>query len=591
MSHVGEHRGEGGVRGVSKGPLIVIVLVVLLVAAVLGWFQLRERIDKQAEQAAGMCVEGESVLYVTAEPDIAPVVETLAKKFSDTDPVIRDRCVRVEVASAQARAVGNALSAGPDEPWDDGSLGPRPNLWIPGGSAALEALERPDIVAGEPESIAATPIVLAVPRVVAAALSERPTGWHDLPALQSTPTSLEDRGLPGWGSLRLALPIGPDSAPTGMAVQAVAAAVAGAQAGPVTAEQVDSGAIRTAVTTLARNAPAREPTDTTTADSLTDMIEHAEDAGAAVHAVPATEQQIYHTLSEDEFARVDAFLPSGATPVADHPAAIITDSDETQSRAAAQLVEFLGAPENAQLIADAGFRVPGTTLPTDTSLEFSDLGTPLVPADRQAAEELDHIVTNPIADRATTILLDESRSMADQEGADTRLGNTTSALAAHIGETPDTSSVGLWVYSQDLGDDTPYRAAVRTGPLSEDDRRQALTDALDAAQPATGSWTYASLTAAYQDAVENYVPGRTNSILLITDGVDDQEGSTRTELLSAIAEASDDSTPVQVDVITIGENPNASTFGAVAERTGGTVRGVDSSDGPALAEAITELAS
>ncbi|NLE80782.1 MAG: VWA domain-containing protein [Rhodococcus sp.] len=587
---MGEHRGAGGVRGVSKGPLIVLVLVALLVAVVFGWFQLRERIDKQADQAAGMCVEGESVLHVTAEPDIAPVVETLAQKFSDTDPVIRDRCVRVEVASAQARAVVGALNADSGEQWDD-SVGPRPNLWIPGGSSALTELEQPDVVAGEPHSIAVTPIVLAVPRVVAAALSAEPTGWQDLPALQSTPTSLEDRGLPGWGSLRLALPIGPDSAPTGMAVQAVAAAVAGAPTGPVTPEQLDTASVRTAVATLSRNAPVLEPSDITTSDSLTGMIEHAEDADATVHAVPATEQQIYRTLHDDEFARVDTFLPSGATPVADYPAAILTGSDETQSRAAAQLVEFLGTPDNAQLFADAGFRVPGTTLPTDTPLEFPDLGTPLVPADRPTATDLEHIVTSPIEDRATTILLDESQSMADQEGADTRLGNTTAALAAQIEKTPDTSSLGLWEYSQDLGEDAPYLATVSTGPLGENDRRQALTEALDAAEPATGSWTYSSLAAAYQTAVDNYVPGRTNSILLITDGVDDQEGSTRAELLSAIAEASDESTPVQIDVITIGENQTASTFGAVAERTGGTVRNVDSSDGPALTEAITEFSS
>lgn len=587
---MGEHRGDGGIRGISKGPVIIVGLVVLMVLAVLGWFQLRDRIENQGAQAADRCVEGESVLHVTADPAIAPTVTDLAAQYTAGTPVVRDRCVRVEVASAPSQAVGAALSAEPTVPWNQ-QLGPRPNLWIPKSTATLEALGRPDIVSGEPRSIATSPIVLAVPRAVHAALSATPTGWQDLPALQSMPTSLEERGMPGWGDLGLALPIGIDSASTGMAVQAVAAAVSDTPAGPVTAEQLDSGNVRAAVTELSRAAPPREPDNVTTADTLADLVAHTEEADAAVHAVPTTEQQIFRMLADDPTVRVSAFLPAGATPIADHPAATIAGSDETQSRAAAQLVEFVTEPKHAEAFVDAGFRVPGTTPPADSSFDFVDIGTALAPADRRTMQALEGIVASPVPDGATTILLDESRSMSTEEGAETRLTNTAAALTAYIEKTPDTSDLGLWEYSQNLGGAAPYRIAVPTGPLSENNRRQALTDALTAAQPATGSWTYVSLAAAYEYAVENHVPGHPNSILLITDGADDQEASTRAELLSAIGEAANQDAPVRINVITIGENPAADTFRAVADRTGGTVVNVASSDGPALGEAIAKLSS
>lgn len=584
---MGQHRGEGGIRGISKGPVIVVGLVVLLVLAVIGWFQLRERIDSQGEQAAGACVEGDAVLHVTADPDIAPTVDELAAAYTDTEPVVRDHCVRVEVTSKATGAVGAALSGDPAAPWDENGLGPRPDLWIPDSSAALEQLGRPGVVSGEPRSVASSPVVLAVPRDVSAALSAAPTGWQDLPALQSTPTSLQDRGLPGWGNLRLALPIGADSSATGMAVHAVAAAVAGGE--PLTAEQLSTGPVRAAVTQLSRDAPPRPSSDSTTSDAVAEMIEEADEADAKIHAVPSTEQQVFATLRENPRARITAFAPSGPTPVADHPAAIIDGTDETRARAASELVEFLRSPQQGQSFADAGFQVAGASAPADSPIDVTEVETPLAPSDAATAAALNQIVESPVPDRATTVLLDESRSMGATEGSGTRLANTASAIGRHIESMSDSSNFGLWVYSQNLDGSAPYRTVVPTGPLSDGDRRQKLTDELADVEAGTGSWTYASLAAAYEDAVTNYVPGRTNSVLLINDGADDQPNSTRAELLAAIAEASDSNAPVQIDVISIGDNPAESTLQAASDRTGGTLITVDSTDGPALDEAIERL--
>ncbi len=121
-------------------------------------------------------------------------------------------------------------------------------------------------------------------------------------------------------------------------------------------------------------------------------------------------------------------------------------------------------------------------------------------------------------------------------------------------------------------------------------RRQALDARLAKATPATGSSTYTSLEAAYKSAVDGYTPGRTNSVLLVTDGAND-DSVARADLLSAIAAASSTSKPVRIDVVTIGENPDLNTLQALADRTGGSLEKVTSSDGAALPTAISKLLS
>lgn len=595
---MGQHRGESRARGISKGPLIVLGLVVVLVLGVLGWIQLRDRINDQGVAAAGACVEGESVLAVAADPDIAPQLQTLADKYTATAPVIRDQCVSVTVTAVASDTVRNALSAGPDGPWDAAAFGPRPALWIPSSSHSVKQVSATGVISGEARPLATSPVVLAVRTAFANAPGTAALDWKDLPSLQTGRDSLATLGLPGWGSLGLALPVGAGAESTEMAVEAVAAAVTGSSTGPVTEEQARSMPVTSALTDLALGYEASTGTKpATTREALTALAEQGDPATSAIHAVATTEQQVYQALRDAPGADITATMPKGPTPVADHPAAVLAGPsvDETQSRAAAQFAEFVRRPEQAQVLADAGFRVEGLARPDDTTLAFPGFESTLVPADAAAAAELMQVIRNPISPRTSTILLDVSSSMSEREGTATRLANTTAALAAHVNRSPDSSNLGLWEYSTTLDGSRPYTTVVATGPLSaggftEGTRRQALDARLAKATSATGSSTYTSLEAAYKSAVDGYTPGRTNSVLLVTDGAND-DSVARADLLSAVAAASSTSKPVRIDVVTIGENPDLNTLQALADRTGGSLEKVASSDGAALPTAISKLLS
>ncbi|MBF6371302.1 hypothetical protein IU469_37260, partial [Nocardia puris] len=80
---------------------------------------------------------------------------------------------------------------------------------------------------------------------------------------------------------------------------------------------------------------------------------------------------------------------------------------------------------------------------------------------------------------------------------------------------------------------------------------------------------YPTLLAAYRQAVQNHQAGRTNTVLLVTDGPDDDSAVTGPQLLADLAAAADPARPVRIDVIVVGGAGSVSLHSA-AERYGGT---------------------
>ncbi len=567
---MGEHRNTGRGRSIAAGPVIVVITIAVLVAAVFGWFQLRDRIFDQGVEAADTCVEGSAVLTVAADPDISGPVEQLAARFNDTAPVVRDHCVTVQVRATSSDAVRTALNAGIDN-WDIEALGARPGLWIPQSSGDVEAVTDRGAVDGTPRPLATSPVVLAVPSAVADALTT--VSWADLVRLQRDPQSL---GLGEWGALRLALPTGSDSGATTLAVAAIAAGVRGDPTTALTLEQVSSRELISAVSELALTDTGASATSASTTYDALAALENAPGPDGPVHAVPVTEQQLASTDS----STLTAVEPQGPAPVADHPAAVLS-GDETSTRAAAAFVDFVRQPDGAQLLTDAGFGV-GETVNADA------VTAPSGPV----ADALLAVLRNPVLPRRATVLLDVSESMGTAEGSATRLQNTVRALDEQFQRVPDSTELGLWSFSEDLDNSLPFRVDVPTGPMTvpvgATPRRAALSTTAAALTPATGSFTYASVLVAYLDAVAGYVPGRVNSVVLITDGPDDSSLSME-DLLTDLTAAADPARPVAVNIVQIGDNPDVSSFDDIAARTGGTVEAVSTSDSPDLIDRLGKL--
>jgi Tfp pilus assembly protein PilX len=389
---VSRHRDGAARRRMSRGPVIAVVLVVAVVLAIFGWFGLRDRIDAQRVSAADSCVSGQSTLEVAANSSIAPALTELAERYTAKNTVIRDHCIRVVVRAASDQRV----LAGLQGTWDNATLGAPPAAWVPldSSSSAQLAAAKPAFVTDKIRSLATSPLLLAVPRAAAQAISAANLSWADLPKLQSAADGWSRFGQPNWGALTIATPTGRDgSTAAALTTQAVAAALSGTA--PVTAEVLARPATISAIAAL-RLKPRPQPTNTASALSAMTGLSNIKDS--PFQAVPATEQQIFDVSQDPGSTPLATVQLAGATPMADFPFVGIKAPwvDDTQGRAAAAFSEFLGQPDQQKVLAAAGFRSGDAPLPAATpAVSFAPVGTVLPAPDAAAAAAVDALLTKP----------------------------------------------------------------------------------------------------------------------------------------------------------------------------------------------------
>jgi hypothetical protein len=574
----GGHRNEGGPRGVSVGVIAALVAVIVVVAAVILWRFFGSSLSHRSDVAAGRCVAGQLTVAVIADPSIADHMQGFAEKFNKSAKPVGDRCVSVQVKPADSDAVVSGFVG--DWP---AQLGERPALWIPGSSisaARLQAVTGKQTVS-DTRSLVTSPVLLAVRPELKSALQKE--NWSALPRLQSNPDSLADLNLPGWGSLRLALPIDGNSDAAFLAAEAVAS-TSGPPGAPAT-EGV--GAVRTLVDAQPKLA------DNSLTDAMNTLLRQGVPADALVHAVVTTEQQLFSRGESltDAASKLGSWLPPGAVPVADYPTALLSGSwlSEEQVSAASEFARFAHKAGQLAELAKAGFRVPDIAPPSSDVTGFEPLPATLSVGD----DELRATLAGTLATSAggsTTIMLDQS--MNTSEGGDSRFGNVVTALRQRIAALPPNSAVGLWTF-----DGTEGRTVVSSGPLDDQvdgqPRNTALTDALSGVRSTTsgGAVSFTTLRMIYDDALANYVAGQPNSILVITAGPHTDRSLDGSGLQDYIRGATDPQRPVAVNVIDFGNDSDRTTWQTVARLSGGSYQNLASSNSPELATALSTLLS
>lgn len=350
MAH---HRTDAGRRGVSRGLIFAALCVVLIVAAGLLWWQLGDRVDKQGDAAAGTCVEGKTTVSIIADPDITDALRGIAKSYNDTHPVVRDHCITVDVRPGDSRITYQGLK---DAQWDSQTLGTFPAAWVPQSSVWTTSLQvaKPGLIDGTPESLVTSPIVLAV----APAFKEKADGkldWGQLPTLVRSPNSLAQFGLTGWGTLRLAMPTGPNSDPTPLAAQAVATEVTRTQ-GQLTTSDAESTRVRSSIKVLLDASPTLD--ENTAAWAATAIAGATDAAKSPIHAVPITEAQLYILSRAGAGSQLRELVPGGTGPLADFPITHLSGDKVTTAAAdgVAEFFTYVREPEQIKKLTALGFR-------------------------------------------------------------------------------------------------------------------------------------------------------------------------------------------------------------------------------------------
>ncbi|WP_319434325.1 substrate-binding domain-containing protein [Mycobacterium sp. RTGN5] len=573
----GGHRSETGRRGVSLSVIAALVTVVVVVGAVILWRFFGDALSHRSTDAASKCLAGAVNVGVVADPSIAADVSKFAESFNAVVTPVGDRCVKMVVTAADSdRVVDGFVSSWP------GDLGERPALWIPASSnaeARLQATAGKEVVS-DARSLASSPVVLAVRPQLKDALAQQ--SWAALPGLQNNPTALDALNLPGWGSLRLALPTAGNADATYLTAEAVASASAPANA-PATAGLGAVNALVAGQPKLADN----------TADAAWKALLGAGDAaGAPVHAVATTEQQLFGRASApDAKNTVAEWLPSGPVAIADYPTVLLSGTwlSSEQVSAASEFARFMRKPEQLTALAKAGFRAEGTTPQGNDVVTFPQLGAPVSIGDESERATLAAALSSPATGSATTIMLNQA--MSADEGGKSRLANVVAALNNRIGALPPNAALGLWTFNGVEG-----KSVVPMGPLTDQidgqPRSAALTGMLAGLSPSgSGAVSFTTLRLAYGEALANFRDGQSNSMLVITQGPHSDQTLDGPGLVQFVKSVVNPAKPVAINIIDFGDDSDRATWEAVAQTSGGAYQNVATSDSPDLASAVSQLLS
>jgi hypothetical protein len=154
-------------------------------------------------------------------------------------------------------------------------------------------------------------------------------------------------------------------------------------------------------------------------------------------------------------------------------------------------------------------------------------------------------------------------------GGLTRNEVTKRAAAQGLQLFDDRWSVGTWFFSTELVGKQAWQPKVAISPLST--ARNKLNDALNDMKPKKTGDTglYDTALAAYKTVQKGWQQGRVNSVILFTDGVNENpDGLTRDKLVADLRKARDPQKPVRMVIIGIGPEVDRGELKAISDASG-----------------------
>ena len=545
----GRHRNPRPSLGVVAGLVAVVVL-----AGLAGWGGYR----LISSPSCGTRVS----ITVAAAPEIAPAVRTIAGTWSDHQSsgtcasVVVDAQDPADVAAAVAGQRGATLTG----------LGQAngkarvPDVWLPDSSSWLQRVRvvGADLVPTEAASVARSPVVLAMPQPIAAAL-----GW---PKTKITLAALLQKMTTGGGIKTGIVEPGRDAAGLSGLLAMRAAAAAGG--GP--------GAQEATVAALRALAVGRS----TVRDDLLGRFPRATDPaalGSGLSAAPLPEHAVItYNAAQPPVPLVGVFVEPAPTAL-DYPFAIMPGSRPEVAGAARELQRALTGVAYHDALAQRGLRNADGTAGKGFA---AGTGAPAGPIPATPAADPNVIqqtlstwstVTQPGRILAVMDVSGSMKTPVPTAGNATREQVLVKAATGGLSLFDDSWSLGLWVFSTKLDGNVPWRELVPIGPLSGQ-RSQALS-ALSGIQPTNGdTGLYDTTLAAYKTVQQNWDPGKVNSVILMTDGQNDNPGGlTLDGLVAELQKIVDPKRPVQVIALGIGTEVSRPELTRITQATGGGV--------------------
>ncbi|MDQ0680480.1 hypothetical protein QFZ30_003862 [Arthrobacter pascens] len=278
-------------------------------------------------------------------------------------------------------------------------------------------------------------------------------------------------------------------------------------------------------------------------------------------------------------ARLSASVPKSGAVSLNYPMVVTAGNGsraETVAEAARVLAGQVATEDGKTNLAGQGLR------PADSSNLPDQKGigpvVALAPASAQAVgQALSAWAVQAIPFRSL-VVMDVSGSMEFPAGDKTRMELTQQAATTGSKLFPNTAALGLWAFSIGLGGGS--QDYLELEPIRKMDQvvdgvtqRERLVAGIAGLSERTGGATglYDSTLAAYRTVQASYDSRAINSVILLTDGAnEDPESLDLEQLLETLQRERDPAKPVVIVAIGITEDADAETLKKISAATGGT---------------------
>ncbi|MER7005258.1 VWA domain-containing protein [Dactylosporangium sp. NPDC000555] len=502
-------------------------------------------------------------LSVAASPEIAPVIKDATASWVKTGPRVENECVAVDVtavASAEAAAAvaGEGGATVPGLGQADGKT-QVPHIWIPDSSMWLQRMRsaREDLVPLAAPSLARSPIVLAAPEPTAKSLGwlENRVTWKQVLEQIVGDTRIN----PGI--------VDPNRDSVGISTLVAMASVRD-QFGPE-GDSLTVGAVKSLMSGKSEQQSglvARFPRDS---DPKT--------LATAVTLAPLSEQALHTYNAASPAVPLIAVYPDPAPIALDFPYTAMPRLSPNRAAAAEQLRKALTGASFRNLLAQHQLRANDGTVGTGMTLSPSaPVGGQVTPVPEPAvvskALQMWVEITQPSRMLAVIDVSATMKSPVSGAGGPTKEQVAVQAAQGGLDLFPDTWAVGLWCFSTNMPGGHDHQELVPIGPLTS--QRDQLRGAIGGLKPNPkgGSGLYDTILAAYLTVQQGWDPGRGNSVVVVTGGLNNNPGGLSLDaLISSLQKAERADQPVQIIIIGVGTGVNEAEMQRIVDATGGAV--------------------
>lgn len=540
--------GRHSVKAPAKRPGRALILSIVAAVAVVGvvasgvFLWVGGYLNPLFASADVGCTDSEQ-LVIVADTTIAPALTDIAKDFDAAS----ETCVQTKITSQDSADTSAVLASGG---LDADAWIPESDVWVDRMAATAVSLGQtpPEVEVGE--AVAATPIVFAAPATKAAQIASEPVTWSRVLG-GGMPTILPD---PEASSISLAglLALRGHSSPDDPRQ------FAGAMIELGKSIPASTGAAFAAL------AAVQQPSVVVTSEAQVAAYNLDDPSETLVAAYPADGT----VLVDYPFVRLPARPDDGSAATADGAASA------TRTRAELLTAFATAARDATDRLAVDGFRAPdgAGTLDVPGLAAEGPVG---------AATELDAAAQLEIL-RAWAVLTLRSRMLAVidvsgsmEEPAESGLRRIDIFQQAAIGAMEKFSGeveMGVWVFSTARNGDLDWEDLSPISPLADQAHKAEIAGIIQSLPARLGGATglYDTTLAAVQRVRESYDPEKVNSVLLITDGRnEDDNGIDLETLLAELAKIDDPTKPVPVIMIGFGPDTDLAAMQRIAQATKG----------------------